>query len=73
MSARWIKGKVRWFDSSSGRGVIDSHDGKSFNVHYSAIQSKKKWKSLKENRSVEFQVLPDPDYSVVLKVKEVGR
>ena len=73
MSKAWIKGKVRWFDSASGRGTIEAADGTVYSVHYSAIDSKKRWKSLKENKVVAFTILPDPDYRVVAKVREVSK
>jgi len=71
MSKAWAKGKVRWFDSASGRGTIEATDGTVYSVHYSAIDSKKQWKTLRENKKVTFQVLPDGDYAVIAKVKEV--
>lgn len=70
MAKKWIKGVVRWFDSASGRGVVQSLDGEVYSVHYSAIQTKQRWKTLREKKAVSFQIFPDPDYKMVLKVKE---
>ncbi len=54
MSA-WKAGEVVWFDESSGEGmIIDTEDGRTYYVHYSAIQSKKKFKTLQENKKVKF-------------------
>lgn len=68
-AVQWQLGTVRWFDEKSGDGMIKSEDGTSYYVHYSAIESNKKWKSLKENKRVQFQVIEDITFSQVSKVK----
>lgn len=68
---KWQLGKVSWFDQKSGEGMIMSEDGKLFYVHYSAIESEKKWKILKENKSVKFKVVEDESLSLITKVKEL--
>jgi cold shock CspA family protein len=68
---KWQMGKVCWFDKKTGEGKIKAEDGRLFYVHYSAIQSEKKWKSLKENKSVKFTVIEDSTFSQVSKVKEL--
>jgi cold shock CspA family protein len=68
---KWSVGTVSWFDEQSGEGMIKSKDGKLHYVHYSAIDSTKKWKTLKENRSVKFKIAEDDTFSHVLKVKEL--
>jgi cold shock CspA family protein len=70
MSA-WKAGKVRYFDENSGRGLIICDDGEHFEVHYSSIISKKKWKTLKEDKKVKFQKYDDDDYRIVKAVREV--
>lgn len=69
-SPKWHLGTVHWFDEKSGDGMIKSEDGNSFYVHYSAIESGKKWKSLKPKRKVKFQVVEDVTFAQVSRVKE---
>lgn len=38
-----IKGKIRWFDSLSGNGVVRLDDGKCMAVHWSAILDSRKY------------------------------
>lgn len=54
---RWIKGMVDWFDDEKGQGFVRDEKGDWYYFHYSAIDSKKKWKSLKARQKVEFQVI----------------
>lgn len=69
---KWQLGKVSWFDQKSGEGMIKSEDGKLFYVHYSAIESDKKWKTLKERKDVKFKAIDDEFSKHVTKVKEVA-
>lgn len=69
----WQLGTVRWFDESTGRGIVSGDDGTEYKVHYSAIESKAKWKSLPQNSKVKFQKLDDPDYRIVSVVKEMTK
>ena len=71
VSELWQLGTVHWFDEKSGEGMIKSKDGQTYYVHYSAIESKKKWKSLKDKEDVEFQVVDDTTFTQVSRVKEV--
>lgn len=49
------KGVVHWFDINAGEGsIIDKEDGISYYVHYSAIDSKDKFKKLDKGQHVEF-------------------
>lgn len=68
---KWQLGTVHWFDEQSGEGMIKSKDGNSYYVHYSAIETNRKWKSLKQKTEVEFQIIDDVTFSQVSRVKEV--
>jgi cold shock CspA family protein len=65
----WKLGTVRWFDDLKGEGLIRDTDGKSYYVHYSAIESQKKHKTLNEESEVKFQLLEDSHYTQVARVK----
>lgn len=69
-SPAWQLGTVHWFDEKSGEGMIKSEDGHSYYVHYSAIDSNKKWKSLKDKEKVRFQLIDDVTFAQVSRVKE---
>ncbi len=71
ISEAWQLGTVHWFDEKSGEGMIKSDDGQSYYVHYSAIASNKKWKSLKDKEKVKFQLIDDVTFAQVARVKEV--
>ena len=50
-------GVVHWFDNSSGEGsIIDKESGAAYYVHYSAINSKEKFKKLERGQEVEFKL-----------------
>lgn len=65
----WINGIVHWFDNTSGEGIIKDNHGQSFFVHYSAIESKKTWKSLKDKQKVKFKLVKDSTFCQVSHVK----
>lgn len=69
--SKWQMGTVHWFDEKSGEGMVKSEDGNSYYVHYSAIDSKQKWKSLKEKKRVQFQLIDDVTFTQILRVKEL--
>lgn len=71
ISQSWQLGTVHWFDEKSGEGMIKGPDGNTYYVHYSAIDSTKKWKSLEEKSQVKFQIVDDVTFSQVSRVKEV--
>jgi len=49
------KGVVHWFDVNAGEGaIIDKEDGMSYYVHYSAIDTKDKFKVLDKGQEVEY-------------------
>ena len=66
-----MTGVVFWFDESSGEGLIKSDEGTNYYVHYSAIDSKEKWKTLKDKQKVKFQIVEDTTFSQVTLVKAV--
>jgi cold shock CspA family protein len=70
-SPKWQLGTVHWFDEKSGEGMIKSETGESFYVHYTAIDSDKKQKSLRDKKKVKFQVVDDVTFTQVSKVKEL--
>ena len=51
------RGKVKWFDIKRGFGFIKSEEGQEIFIHYTAIKSDKKFKSLEEGTIVEFDVV----------------
>ena len=69
--ALWYSGTVRWFDDLKGEGVVRDEDGNSYFVHYSAIESDKKRKTLKKGKEVKFRLLEESHYFQVETVKEV--
>ena len=69
-SAAWMKGVVHWFDETSGEGIIKDTDGQSYFVHYSAIESKGTWKTLKDKQKVQFKLIKDCTFAQVSHVKE---
>lgn len=68
---KWELGKVIWFDEYSGKGEIRGEDGKDFFVHYSAIESNRKWKQLKAEKQVKYVLNQDPKRPQIKKVKEL--
>lgn len=51
------KGTVKWFNSQKGYGFITMEDGTDIFVHYSGIVSEKKFKSIMEGQTVEFEIV----------------
>lgn len=68
-SAAWLSGIVHWFDETSGEGIIKDTQGQSFFVHYSAIESKNSWKTLKDKQKVQFKLVKDCTFAQVSHVK----
>lgn len=50
------KGTVKWFNNTKGFGFITMEDGTDIFVHYSGIVSDKKFKSIEEGQTVEFEI-----------------
>ena len=70
-SPDWMSGIVHWFDETSGEGIIKDTQGQSFFVHYSAIESKTAWKTLKDKQKVKFKLVKDCTFSQVSHVKGI--
>jgi cold shock CspA family protein len=69
--ASWIDGKVRYFDKKRGTGIIEDPQGRLWDIHYSAIDCDKDWRTLEVDKKVKFKAVVDPDFFQVLKCKEV--
>jgi cold shock CspA family protein len=66
------KGVVNWFDKNAGEGsIIDKEHGISYYVHYSAIQSKDKFKNLEKGQVVEFSLYENLYMKQVDEVKSI--
>ena len=72
-SVGWMSGVVHWFDEPSGEGIIKDAQGQSFFVHYSAIESKNSWKTLKDKQKVKFKLIKDSTFCQVSHVKEIKK
>ena len=73
--AKWLQGKVHWYDQKSGEGMIRSNDGNVYYVQSSAIDDfvtskRNKEKTLKDKQEVQFQLLEDTTFVQVSRVKE---
>lgn len=81
-----IKGRVLWFDSTVGEGVVKDENGERFYVHYSAIQNRPRknltlkkanhkqnnlTKVLKADQEVEFTIYENSYLKQVKFIREV--
>mgnify|MGYP003667665799 FL=1 len=64
-------GEVQWFDLEKGEGmIIDKEDGTSYYFHYSAIESKQKFKKLEKGEQVKFRLYENLYMRQVDSIKE---
>ena len=54
------RGKVKWFNNKKGYGFIETEDGRVVFVHYSEIKSDRRFKTLEEGTTVEFEIVDGP-------------
>lgn len=52
-------GRVKWFDRKKGYGFITGDNGEEYFVHWSGIESDKRFKCLWKNQKVTFDVKTD--------------
>jgi cold shock CspA family protein len=73
----WKAGKVLWFDTVAGEGVVIDKNGKSFYVHEGAIRrtagktKKHTTPVLKENSNVRFTTYKNSYLIQIDRIKEV--
>jgi len=67
------KSNVKWFDGKKGYGfIVNPEGGEDIFVHYSAIQSEKKYKMLDQGVEVEFELVNTGKGLQAQNVKEVN-
>ena len=77
--SKYRTGVVHWVDVNAGEGsIIDKVEGISYYVHYSAINSKDKFKKLEKGQLVEFKLyenlyMKQVDEVRVINKKKKGR
>ena len=54
MKLKWQMGTVKFFDYWSGQGIVKCDNGSYHHIHYSAIKSDEKWKTLQPKQRVKF-------------------
>ncbi len=67
------RSNVKWFDGKKGYGfIVNPEGGEDIFVHYSAIQSEKKYKMLDQGVEVEFEMVNTGKGLQAQNVKEVN-
>ncbi|PIR21913.1 MAG: hypothetical protein COV44_10705 [Deltaproteobacteria bacterium CG11_big_fil_rev_8_21_14_0_20_45_16] len=69
VASKRLRGKVAWFDDIAGKGVVRGDDGELYIVHYSAIKSSSKYKTLKKDQQVEFALYKGGEHSEVASLR----
>lgn len=70
----WFEGKVLWFNDEKGFGYIvdDICPDKKYFVHYQAIKTSKKWKTLNPGDKVKAREIKESKFGLeVREVKEI--
>ena len=67
----WIKGIVDWFDDEKGQGFARDEKGDWYYFHYSAIDTKRKWRTIKSRAKVEFQVIHDQFEPQIKRIRSI--
>jgi cold shock protein len=68
------KSNVKWFDGKKGYGfILNPEGGEDIFVHYSAIQSDKKYKMLDQGVIVEFELVTTGKGLQAQNVREVQK
>lgn len=52
-------GKVKWFNKKKGYGFLLKEDGTEIFVHYSDIESDKKYRTIDNGQSVSFDIFTE--------------
>lgn len=52
-----MRGTVRWLNNQKGYGFVEAEDGTEIFKHYSGINSTEEFKTVKEGKTVEFDVI----------------
>lgn len=67
---KWYPAKVHWFDNKSGEGMIKLENGENVYIHYSAIESDEKWKTLKDGQPCKVQIIEDITFKQILRLRK---
>jgi len=71
LDEKWLLGHIEYFDEDTGRGYARDEHGNRFFLHYSAIKSNKKYKTLSRNQDVKFTLHRVPGEVIIKKLIEV--
>lgn len=66
------QGTVKWFNESKGFGFIACDDGTEAFVHYSVIEGRSGFRTLKQGDRVELEIANSPKGLRAEKVKVIG-
>lgn len=54
------RGVVKWFNDAKGYGFIQTPEGQDVFVHFSTIEKKEGWSTLKDHEEVEYEAQEGP-------------